>query len=668
MSTPRWTPSPERVASANLTAFMAAAHRRAGAPPPADPQSSEAQVRAYDALHAWSVSDVARFWSWYVAWAGLGFDRPADRVLAGETLATMRWFEGGRLNYARALIHGGGRPDAEEALVAVDELGSRRVLDRAGLVAEVARVQSALLREGVGPGDRVAAMAVNGLEAVVALLACAGLGAIFTSCSPDFGAPAARSRFAQVAPALLLASPSYRYGGRRFDVTSAARALRAALPSLRRLVWLPVPGEEPPIPEGAGEAVYDVWCDGQPHHLVLEPLPFDHPLAVLYSSGTTGIPKAIVHRAGGVLLTHHKEHALHLDVRPGDRVAYFTTLGWMMWNWLVSALAQGATVVLVDGSPAVDPLALWRLAERERLTFLGVGARFLHAQQAAGVRPDGAVDLGALRTLASTGSPLAPSAFAYVHESVKADVHLASISGGTDIVGCFMLGVPTLPVHDGQIQRPGLAVDVAVFDDAGGELTSGAGELVCRSPLPSMPLGFWGDVDGSRYRATYFERFPGVWWHGDRIERTPQGGIVVFGRSDATLNPGGVRIGTAEIYRPLEEITEVLEACAVGRRVGDDEEVWLLVVLREGARVDEALVASIRDAVRRHTSPRHVPRRVLQVRELPRTRSGKPMELVSRAVVNGDAVVNREAMDNPHVIDEIAAAVAAVEGGGVRRT
>jgi acetoacetyl-CoA synthetase len=641
-----------------MSAFQAHVRHRFGA-----------RCSDYDELHDWSVRDVDAFWASYVDWADVALEGDWSRVTSPGPLWETRWFEGARLNLAQALLSGAAlAPAGAEAVVAVDEAGRREALDWATLRAEVARTQAALERDGVRAGDRVAAFASNRPEALVLFLACASLGAVFTSCSPDFGVEAARERFAQVAPTLLAASPSYRYGGRRYDVADAAAALAASLPGLRRLVWLPgadggddLAGRPPRRVAGVAMVGWRRWrdavrADDAPR---FPALPFDHPLAVLYSSGTTGAPKAIVHRAGGVLLTHHKEHRLHCDVRPGDRVLYFTTLGWMMWNWLASALAQGATLVLFEGSPvSPDPLVLWRLAERERLTFFGTGARYLHALAAADVRPGAALDLAPLRTVASTGSPLTAPGFAYVYEHVKADVHLASISGGTDIVGCFALGVPTLSVHDGQLQRPGLGVDLAVFDDDGRALPPGQqGELVCRSALPSMPLAFWGDPDGERYRAAYFERFPGVWHHGDLVERTPQGGVVVHGRSDATLNPGGVRIGTAELYRPLEAFPEIVEACAVGKRSGDDEEVWLLLVLREGVTLDDPLIARVRARIRSAASPRHVPARVVQVPALPQTRSGKPMELAVRQLVNGEAVTNRAVMIDPGVLDAIAAAL-----------
>ena len=660
MSEPRWTPSDERVRASAMHAFEGHVRTRLGV-----------DVVGYDALHAWSVRDPDAFWDAYARWSGVPFDAPWQSVTSGADMASTRWFHGASLNVARALLGGGALAGAgHEAIVAIDEAGTRVALTWSELARDGAAAQRALRSEGVGAGDRVAAFASNRVEAVVLFLACAASGAVFTSCSPDFGAEAALARFEQVRPALLFASPTYRYGGRSFDVRSSAARIAARSPGLRRLVWLPVPGEPdaPGAPGERGDGAGIPWSTWLRDHAGddgagtpdFAALAFDHPLAVLYSSGTTGVPKAIVHRAGGVLLTHHKEHRLHCDVRPGDRVLYFTTLGWMMWNWIVSALAQGATLVLFEGSPVVpDALALWRLAERERVTLFGTGARYLHGLAAAGVAPGETIDLSTVRTITSTGSPLAPSGFAFVYERVKADVHLASISGGTDIVGCFALGVPTLPVVDGQLQRPGLGVDLGVVDDLGRPVPAGVqGELVCRSALPSMPLGFWGDEPGARYRAAYFERFPGVWHHGDLIERTPEGGVIVHGRSDATLNPGGVRIGTAELYRPLEAVPEVVEACAVGKRREDGEEVWLLLVLHDGRALDAGLEARVRDVIRRGASPRHVPARVLQVSALPHTRSGKPMELAVRRLVNGEDVPNRAVMANPEACDAVLEAVA----------
>ena len=653
-SEPLWSPSPERVRAAAMTAYRLAAQEAAGRPLP-----------DYDALHNWSVADLSVFWGHYAAWADLPWRTGPHRVLEREEMPGARWFPGGRLNYAEALLHprAGGRALAEDdtlALLGATESGARRRVTYRQLRALVARARAALEREGVGAGDRVVAYACNVPETVALLLACASIGAVMSSCSPDFGAEAACARFAQVEPRLLFASASYRYGGRRFDTRGALAKLREELPSLHRVVVLPYPDE--PTPDVPGAVPWEDWLEtsAEPSYAAL---PFDHPLYVLFSSGTTGLPKAMVHRAGGALLKHHNEHRLHCEVRPGDVVMYFTTCGWMMWNWLVSVLAQGAAAVLYEGHPGHPDLsALWRLADELGITLFGTSARYLHALDAHGARPGGEHDLSALRTITSTGSPLSPAGFRYVYDYVKGDVHLASIAGGTDIVGCFMLGVPTLPVFAGQIQRPALGVDLAAYDEAGESVRGMPGELVCRKPLPSMPVSFWNDPDGSRYRDSYFDRYPGVWRHGDLIEVAPEGGIIVYGRSDATLNPGGVRIGTAEIYRPLERVPEVVESAAVGRKEGDDEVIWLMVVLREGVELDDALTEGIRRAIREHASPRHVPKRILAVSQIPRTRSGKPMEIAVAHVVNGREVPNRSVMANPESLEEIAEAVARSAG------
>jgi acetoacetyl-CoA synthetase len=619
----------------------------------------------YDALHAWSVREPEAFWGFLARYLRLPFATPPSRVRSGDPMPLTRWFEGATLSYARALLRppdsvDGGAP----AVVAVSEAGAERTLSRDELFDLVARVQAGLRRLGVGRGDHVVALAANVPETLALLLACAGLGAVFASASPDFGPDAAAARFAQLGPKALFATTAYLYGGRRFDTAGTATRLRDALGGVPA-VAVPYPGLPDAVP--AGFVTWDAFL-GEGGEPVLEDLPFDHPLYVLFSSGTTGLPKALVHRSGGALLTHVKELALHCDVRPGDVVLYYTTCGWMMWNWLVSSLACGAAVVLYDGSP-VHPheLALFEVAERHRVTLFGTSARYLHGLAAADARPGERCDLSALRTITSTGSPLSPSGFRYVYERVKEDVHLASISGGTDIVGCFMLGVPTLPVYAGEIQRPGLGVDLAAFDDDGRPVTGRPGELVCRQPLPSMPLRLLGDEGFARYRSAYLSTYPGVWRHGDLIEFTAHGGIVVHGRSDATLNPGGVRIGTAEVYRALEAVPEVVEAAAVGRKVGpelaggvaSDEEVWLLVVLRPGVELTGELEARVKRAVREGASPRHVPRVVLQVSGLPRTRSGKPMEIAVAKLVNGQPVENAEVVANPEVLEEIAAKAAA---------
>jgi acetoacetyl-CoA synthetase len=562
-----------------------------------------------------------------------------------------RWFDGATLNYAQALLYPTGVRDADAAVVSIVETGVELSTSFADLRGQVARAQNALRREGVQIGDRVAAFATNTTETLVLFLACASLGAIFSSCSPDFGAEAALARFGQIKPKLLFVSERYFYGGRLFDTRSQCAALATALGPIN-MIALPYLGEiwEP----SAGAVPWSTWIEPSGNEPEFAQLPFDHPLYILYSSGTTGPPKAMVHRAGGVLLTHHKEQHLHNDICRGDVVLYFSTCGWMMWNWLVSGLAQGATILLYEGSPAYpDSGVLWRLAERHRVTYFGASARFLHSLAAQGASPRSDVNLSSLRTIASTGAPLTPAGFRYVYDQVKADVHLASIAGGTDIVGCFMAGVPTLPVFAGQIQGPTLGVDLVVLNDLGEIVVGEPGELVIRQPMPSMPIEFWDDPEGERYRKAYFTVFEGFWRHGDLIELTTEGGIVVYGRSDATLNPGGVRIGTAEVYRPLESLSAVVEAAAVGRQVDRDEVIWLFVVLKEGVKIDPNLEERIRGVIRMSASPRHVPKRVFQVSDLPRTQSGKVMEIAITQLVNGGDVPNLSAVANPEALDEI---------------
>ncbi len=653
---PLWTPDAERVSASALEAFRLAAAAVAGR-----------ELRDYDELHAWSVAEPELFWPALARFLALPLGGSARRAVSDGPMVEAAWFEGATLNFAEALLYPRAVTDPDQtAIIALSETdftGERRLSYRE-LRALVARVAGALRASGVGPGDQVVAFAANVPETVAVLLACAGIGAVFATCSPDFGEAAAAARFGQLAPKLLFATTVYRYGGKRFDTSKAVAALARELAV--DVVRLPSHGEEDATAEAPG-ASWEEWLARGPERTALElsALPFDQPLYVLFSSGTTGKPKALVHRAGGALLTHAKEQRLHLDIRPGDTVVYFTTCGWMMWNWLVSVLAQGAAAVLYDGSPShPDPTALLEAADRLGFTLFGTSARFVHALMAAGVTPRERFALERLRTVAVTGSPLATAGYAYIYDSFKPDLHLASVSGGTDIVGCFMIGVPTLPVYAGELQRPALGVDLAVYDETGTELSEGPGELVCRKPLPSMPLRLVDDPTGSRYRAAYFEAFPGVWRHGDLIERTPTGGVIVHGRSDATLNPGGVRIGTAEIYRPLEAVGEVVEAAAVGRQEPGsvDQEIWLFVVL-EGSALTRELAATIRAVLRSEASPRHVPKRIFSLSELPRTRSGKPMELAIAQLVNRGALTNLEVIANPEVLREVEAAAENPDSG-----
>jgi len=631
-----WQPDAERVGRTHLDRFRHRVERVHGV---SLPDSA--------ALWRWSVDAPERFWPEVWKLAGLVGETGETVVQHGDRVPGARWFPEARLNFAENLLR---RADDRPALVFRGEHGVRRVVSWRELGDEVARLRRAFDALGLAPGDRVAAWLPNVPEAVSALLAAASLGATFTSCSPDFGVRGVLDRFGQVEPRVLLAVDGYFYGGQRHDVRPKLREVVDGLPSLARTVVLPYGGEDGT--DGVRDAVG--WAgflgDPAPDPIAFAHLPFDHPLYVLYSSGTTGPPKCIVHGAGGTLLQHVKEHLLHTDVHAGDGLFYFTTLGWMMWNWLVSGLASEATLHLYDGSP-FHPEAdvLFDYVAEEGTAVFGTSAKFLDAARKAGLEPARTHDLSRVRTILSTGSPLAPESWVYGH--VKRDVQLASISGGTDIVSCFVGGDPTRPVRRGEIQAPGLGMAVDVFDDAGRPLSEGKGELVCTRPFPSMPLGFWNDPDGARYRAAYFERFPGVWCHGDFVERTPSGGFVVHGRSDAVLNPGGVRIGTAEIYRQVEGLDAVEEAIVVGQEWEDDVRVVLFVKLRDGATLDDALVDAIRRRIREHASPRHVPARVLEVPDIPRTRSGKIVELAVREVVHGRPVKNREALANPEALE-----------------
>ena len=638
---PLWRPSPEQIAGASLTAFARRAEALHGA-----------RLPDYAALHRWSVDHPDRFWPLVWSFCGVIGDGPGPARAPGSGgMPGTRWFPEARLNFAENLLR---RSDETPALLFRSEAGSERSVSWAGLQDAVARCAAWLREAGVGPGDRVAAVLPNVPETLVAALAAASLGAIWSSCSPDFGTAGVLDRFAQIEPKLLLVTDGYVYGGKRFDVLARAREVWAGLPSAERCVLVPGEGAQPALPPRMQS-----WPLLQARHagapLRFTRLPFDHPLYILFSSGTTGAPKCIVHGAGGTLLQHLKEQRLHVDLRPGERLFYFTTTGWMMWNWLVSGLASEATLLLYDGSPmAPDALALFRWAARERVAVFGTSAKFLDGVAKAGVSPRRECDLSAVRTVLSTGSPLAPEGFDFVYEHVAPHAQLASISGGTDIVSCFVLGCPWLPVWRGEIQARGLGMRVEVFDEAGRSVRGEKGELVCTAPFPSMPLGFWNDPDGARYRAAYFERFPGVWCHGDFAEITPHDGIIIHGRSDAVLNPGGVRIGTAEIYRQVEQEPDVLESLAIGQEWQGDVRVVLFVRLRDGTALDDALRARISKRIRENATPRHVPARIVQVADIPRTRSGKIVELAVREVVHGRPVKNREALANPEALAQFA--------------
>jgi acetoacetyl-CoA synthetase len=638
MSDALWRPSAERVADSNLTRFMRCVNARLGK-----------SLRDYDALYAWSVAAPQEFWVELARFADVRAEWGSGPVLSeGARMPGARFFADTELNFAENLLR---YRDAEPAIVFRNEHGDRREISYAELHGEVVRVAGWLATAGVGPGDRVAGILPNLPEACIAMLATASLGAVWSGCSPDFGVPAVLDRLGQIAPKVLFCADGYYYGGKTFDSLETLAAVTAQLGGIRQIVVVPYTRASPPL-AGLVNAVLFDRLGGTPREPEFARMRFNDPLYILYSSGTTGAPKCIVHGIGGTLLQHQKEHLLHTDLRRSDRFFYFTTCGWMMWNWLMSGLAAGSTLVLYDGSPfQPDPGALWRMAAEERISVFGTSARYLAAMEKSTFKPARELALPALRTILSTGSPLAPETFESVYRDVKSDLELASISGGTDIVSCFALGCPLRPVYAGEIQCRGLGMRVEVFDESGQPSRGEKGELVCTEPFPSMPIGFWNDPDGQRYRSAYFERFPNVWHHGDYALLTEHDGIVIFGRSDALLKPGGVRIGTAEIYRAVESLEEIEESLAVGQDWRNDVRIVLFVRLRPAVGLDEALQKKIRERIRAHASPRHVPARIVAVPDLPRTLSGKLSELAVRAVIHGQSVRNADALANPAALE-----------------
>ncbi len=636
---PLWSPSPERVRATRVMAFLSEANRR-----------HQLSLAGYRDLHAWSVKHPDLFWDLLWDFGGVVGEKGRRLAIDLDAMPGAKFFPDAKLNFAENLLR---RTDAREALVFRGEDKRTERMTFAQLAALVSRLQQALKALGVGVGDRVAGMMPNMPQTIAAMLATTSLGAVWSSCSPDFGERGVLDRFGQIEPKVFFTVDGYWYNGKAQRIAEKLRPIIEQLPSVKTAVIVPYLGEAEEVAKGLPRATTldALIAPHAPQPVTFERLPFNHPVYIMFSSGTTGIPKCIVHGAGGTLLQHLKEHQLQCDLRDGDRLFYFTTCGWMMWNWLASGIASGATLMLFDGSPfAPSPAVLWDYAQAERINIFGTSAKYIDSCHKEGIEPAKTHDLSSIRLITSTGSPLAPDSFDYVYRSIKSDVPLTSISGGTDIIGCFVLGDPTSPIWKGEIQAPGLGMAVDVWSEDGKPVRMQKGELVCTRPFVSMPVSFWNDPDGRKYRGAYFERFPNVWCHGDFAEWTAHGGMIIHGRSDATLNPGGVRIGTAEIYAQVEQIPEVLEALAIGQDWDNDVRVLLFVRLKEGHALDDPLRNKIRLKIRTGASPRHVPAKIVQVADIPRTKSGKITELAVRDVVHGRPVKNTEALANPEAL------------------
>ncbi|MER9544949.1 acetoacetate--CoA ligase [Mesorhizobium sp. M0437] len=637
---PLWIPTQEQIDAAPMTAFMNAAANMAGK-----------VFSSYADLHRWSIDDRETFWSLVWDFCGIVGDKGERVLVDGNKMPGATFFPEAKLNFAENLLKKTGLGDA---IVFRGEDKVERRLSWNELHALTSRLQQLFLSLKVKKGDRIAAMMPNMPETVAAMLAAASIGAVWSSCSPDFGEQGVLDRFGQIEPVVFIAPDGYWYNGKAIEVADKIAAVAGKLATVRKVLIVDYLGTSLDVAATIGKAaaLEEALSPFGARPVAYERLPFSHPLYILFSSGTTGIPKCIVHSAGGTLIQHVKEERLHAGLLDGDRFFYFTTCGWMMWNWLVSGLASGATLLLYDGSPFYpDGNALFDFADAEKMTYFGTSAKFIDSVRKAGLKPIRTHDLSSVRTISSTGSPLSPEDFRFVYEGIKKDVHLASISGGTDIVSCFVLGVPIEPVWTGEIQGPGLGLAVDVWADDGRPLRQEKGELVCTKAFPAMPIGFWNDPDGRKYKAAYFERFDDVWCHGDFAEWTVHGGLIIHGRSDATLNPGGVRIGTAEIYNQVEQMPEILEALCIGQDFDNDVRVVLFVRLAAGVELDAELEKRIRAKIRTGASPRHVPAKIVAVSDIPRTKSGKITELAVRDMVHGRAIKNKEALANPEALE-----------------
>ncbi len=640
MEKPLWKPDENRMRQSNLTAFIEQVNREYGC-----------NFSQYSELYQWSVENTADFWETMWEYGPVLCSQPYKRVVNSlETMQGCRWFEGARLNFAENLLR---YRDERTALVFKGEGQETQRITYADLYRQTARLRSVMLNLGIAAGDRIAGFMPNRIETIVAMLAATSIGAIWSSCSPDFGLQGALDRFSQIEPRLLFTATGYYYLGREFDSLGKARELSRLIPSIEKVVVVPYALADSELSGLPGAETYqDFLASGRDEEIEFTQLPFDHPVYILYSSGTTGSPKCIVHGAGGTLLQHLKELKLHTDLKREDHIFYFTTCGWMMWNWLVSALAVGATLILYDGSPFhPDPGALFQLAQDEQITVFGTSARYLSALEQSGARPVQSYQLDRLKSILSTGSPLSDENFSYVYRYVKEDLCLSSISGGTDIISCFALGNPLLPVYSGQLQCRGLGMKVEVFNEKAEPVINQKGELVCTAPFPSMPVYFWNDPDGKKYHNAYFNIFSNIWHHGDYAELTGTGGMMIYGRSDATLNPAGVRIGTAEIYRLLEGFPQVADSLVVGQKWQGDERVVLFVKMAPGEELTDELSTLIKKEIREHTTPRHVPAKIIPILDIPYTINGKKVEIAVRKILHREEVTNREALANPEALD-----------------
>ena len=636
-----WEPSQERIRESNIIAFIEAIE-----------SDWKTNIDDFEGLYEFSVQESEKFWQSLISFAGVIAETWGENVIKNPgNMPGAVWFPDANLNYAENLLR---RKDNSDALVFWGEDQVKLRFSHKELFDEVSRVAQAMRAKGIVAGDRVGGYMPNMPQTIIAMLAAVSIGAIWSSCSPDFGVQGVLDRFGQIEPKMIFVCDGYFYNGKAHDILEKTSEILRHLPSVKFTVVVPYCYSSPVIEDIFNGISWDNFvADYDVLEIEFARLPFNHPLYIMYSSGTTGVPKCIIHGAGGTLLKHLSEHLLHSDEKPGDRVFYFTTCGWMMWNWLVSGLATEATLLLYDGSPFYpDGNVLFDFAAEEKMTIFGTSAKFIDAAAKAGIRPRDTHDLSTLKTILSTGSPLMPESFDYVYDAIKADVCLSSIAGGTDIVSCFVGGHPGQPVWRGEIQAKGLGMKVEVRDDQGNVLGPGEkGELTCSKSFPSMPIRFWNDPTGDKYHAAYFDKFPGLWCHGDYVAETDHGGLVIYGRSDAVLNPGGVRIGTAEIYREAEQIDEVIESLVVGQQRAGDVRVVLFVRLREGISLTDDLRDQIRKRIRSNTTPRHVPEIILDVPDIPRTKSGKIVELAVQRVLHGEAIKNLDALANPEALD-----------------